>query len=56
MDKLFFYILEHGGEFITDFDTMQEALDYRKEFLTPEWGVKRVYTREYLDKLGVGIC
>lgn len=42
-----FYILEHGSEFITGFETVKEAMEYREHFLSPEWGIRRIYKSDY---------
>ena len=42
-----FYILELRSEFVTGFETVEEAMKYRNQFLSPEWGVRRIYKSNY---------
>lgn len=42
-----FYILELGKEFVTGFETVKEAMEYREHFLCPEWSIKRIYNSNH---------
>ena len=42
-----FYILELGNEFVTGFETVEEAMKYRDQLLSPEWGIRRIYKSDY---------
>lgn len=47
-----FYILELGKEFVTGFETVKEAMEYREHFLSPEWGIRRIYNINYQNTEG----